>query len=150
KPIAHFAARWEALLGRAQKMPRLRLAVVGGGAAGVELALSAQHRLTELGGDAVEVTLITREALLPSHNRRVRRLFERLLTEHGIALLTDSEVVQVEPGILICANGKRIAFDEALWVTEAGAASWLADTGLPLTAGGFISIDETLRSTGDP
>ena len=35
-------------------------------------------------------------------------------------------------------------------MTEAGAAPWLAETGLPLTAGGFIAIDETLRSTGDP
>ena len=64
-------------------------------------------------------------------------------------MLTGSEVVRVEPGALICADGKRIAFDEALWVTEAGAAPWLAETGLPLTADGFIAIDETLRSTGD-
>jgi selenide, water dikinase len=149
KPIAQFAARWEALLGRAQKMPRLRLAVVGGGAAGVELALSAQHRLTILCGGAVEVTLVTREALLPSHNPRVRRLFERILAERGIAVLTDTEVARVEPGALICADGKRIAFDEALWVTEAGAAPWLAETGLPLTADRFIAIDKTLRSTGD-
>src|SRR5206468_6840561 len=45
KPIDRFAARWEALLARASEIPRLRLAVVGGGAGGVELALSAQHRL---------------------------------------------------------------------------------------------------------
>jgi selenide,water dikinase len=150
KPIAHFARRWEALLARAQEMPRLRLAVVGGGAGGVELALSAQYRLAGLCGDAVEVTLVTREALLPSHNRRVRRLFERVLAERRVAVLTDSEIVRVEPGALIGDDGKRIAFDEALWVTEAGAAPWLAETGLPLTADGFVAIDETLRSTGDP
>jgi selenide, water dikinase len=149
KPIARFAGRWEALLARAEKMPRLRLAVVGGGAGGVELALSAQHRLAGLCAGAVEFTLVTREALLPSHNRRVRRLFERILAGRGIAVLTDSEIVRVEPGALICADGNRIAFDEALWVTEAGAAPWLAETGLPLTADGFIAIDETLRSIGD-
>ena len=149
KPIAHFARRWEALLARAERMPRLRLAVVGGGAAGVELALSAQYRLAGLCGGAVEVTLVTREALLPSHNRRVRRLFERILAERRVAVLTGSEIVRVEPGALICDNGKRIAFDEALWVTEAGVAPWLAETGLPLTADGFIAIDETLQSTGD-
>ena len=74
KPIDRFAARWEALLARTREMPRLRLAVVGGGAGGVELALSAQHRLAGLRGDTVEVTLVTREALLPSHNARVTGL----------------------------------------------------------------------------
>jgi len=150
KPIAHFARRWEALLARARNMPRLRLAVVGAGAAGVELALSAQYRLAGLCAGAVEVTLVTREALLPSHNRRVRRLFERILAERRVAVLTDSEIVRVEPSALICDDGSPIAFDEALWVTEAGAAPWLAGTGLPLTADGFIAIDETLRSTADP
>src|SRR6266849_7793616 len=149
KPIARFAARWEALLARAPALPGLRLAVVGGGAGGVELALSAQYRLAALCGGAVEVTLVTRDGLLPSHNRRVRGLFEQILAERRIAVLTDSEIVRVEPGSLICAHGKRIAFDEALWVTEAGAAPWLAETGLPLTEGGFIAIDATLRSTGD-
>jgi len=150
KPIDHFATRWEALLAHAGTMPRLRLAVVGGGAGGVELALSAQHRIAHLRESAIEVTLVTREGLLPSHNGRVRRLFERILAERRITVLTDSEIVGVDPGSLVCANGRRIEFDEALWVTEAGSAPWLADTGLPLTPGGFIAIDEMLRSTGDP
>src|SRR5438309_1612753 len=84
KPIDRFAARWEALLARTREMPRLRLAVVGGGAGGVELALSAQHRLAGLKGDTVEVTLVTREALLPSHNARVRKLFDQILADHRV------------------------------------------------------------------
>src|SRR5436853_1772408 len=91
KPIDRFAVRWEALLARAREMPRLRLAVVGGGAGGVELALSAAHRLTRPVLAPIEVTLVTREALLPSHNRRVRRLFERILAERGIAVLAEGE-----------------------------------------------------------
>jgi selenide,water dikinase len=150
KPIDHFAARWEALLARAREMPRLRLAVIGGGAGGVELALSAQHRLAQLQESAFEVTLVTRDGLLSSHSARVRRLFERILAERRITVLTRSTVVRVEPGSLVCTDGRRIAFDEALWVTEAGAAPWLADTGLSLTQEGFIAVDETLRSSGDP
>ncbi len=150
KPIARFAARWEALLARARHLPRLRLAVVGGGAGGVELALSAHYRLGRLCNGTVEVTLVTRDALLASHNPRVRRRFERIFAERGIALVAGSTVIRVEPGTLICDDGGRIAFDEALWVTEAGAAPWLAETGLPLTEGGFVAIDETLRSTADP
>ena len=105
KPIARFAARWEALLARARHLPRLRLAVVGGGAGGVELALSAQYRLARLCDGTVEVTLVTRDALLPSHNPRVRRRFERIFAERGIALVAGSAVIRVEPGTLICADG---------------------------------------------
>ena len=150
KPIDRFAARWEALLARTREMPRLRLAVVGGAAGGVELALSAQHRLAGLKGDTVEVTLVTREALLPSHNARVRRLFEQILADHRVTVHAGSAVVRVAPGVLLCADGKRVEFDEALWVTQAGAARWLADTGLPLTPEGFIAVDDRLRSPGDP
>jgi selenide, water dikinase len=150
KPIAQFAGRWEALLARAGHMPRLRLAVVGGGAGGVELALSAQYRLARVCGGPVEIALITRDALLPSHNRRVRVLLEQILAERGIALIAGIAVVRVEPGVLIGTDGRRIPFDEALWVTEAGVAPWLRDTGLPFTGSGFLAIDETLRSLGDP
>jgi selenide,water dikinase len=150
KPIDHFARRWEALLARAKETRRLRLAVVGGGAGGAELALSAQHRLAQYRIGSFEVVLVTREELLPSHNRRVRGLFEGIFAERGIAAETRSEVLCVEPGILVCDGGRRIAFDEALWVTEAGAAPWLAEIGLRLTPEGFIAIDETLRSIQDP
>jgi selenide, water dikinase len=150
KPIAGFALRWEALLARARELPRLRLAVVGGGAGGVELALAAQHRLAGLCESPPEVTLITRDPLLPTHNHRVRRIVERIFRRRGIMLVAGAAVIRVEPGTLICAGGRRIAFDAALWVTEAGAAPWLADTGLPLTESGFVVIDETLRSPADP
>ncbi|MGH7031148.1 MAG: FAD-dependent oxidoreductase, partial [Stellaceae bacterium] len=120
KPIAQFAARWEALLARARRMPRLRLAIVGGGAGGVELALSAQSRLASMGVAPLEVTLVTRDRLLASHNRRVGRLLERVGARRGIVVITGGAVARVEPGRLVCADSRSIEFDEALWVTEAG------------------------------
>jgi selenide,water dikinase len=151
KPIDRVGQRWEDLLARAADQGRVRLAIVGGGAGGVELALAAQHRLAGLlGAAAVEMTLVTREALLPSHNRRVQRIFARLLAERGIRAIVDTPIARVEPGRLIAADGSTVDFDEALWVTEAAGAPWLADTGLPLDERGFVIIDETLRSPVDP
>ena len=149
KPIAQFASGWEALLQRAQRHSAVRLAIVGGGAGGVELALSAHHRLRGVVGTAPEVTLVTREGLLPSHNNAVRRRFETIVRERGISLVTENAIVQVDPGCLIAADGCAIPFDEALWVTEAAGAPWLAATGLPLDERGFIAIDECLRSPTD-
>src|SRR5207248_10646313 len=121
----------------------------GGGAGGVELALSAHHRLTTLLKNRPEVTLVTREGLLPSHNNRVQRLFGRILAERGIRVVANNPIVRVESGRLIAADGAEIGFDEALWVTEAAGAPWLAETGLPLDQRGFIIIDETYRSPAD-
>jgi len=149
KPIAQFAARWEALLKRAQREGHIRLAIVGGGAGGVELALSAQHRLKGLLGGEPEVILVTSEGLLPSHNAATQGRFEIILAERGIPAITHNPVVRVEPGQLIAADGSRVLFDEALWVTEAAGAPWLAETGLPLDARGFVVIDERLRSLAD-
>ena len=90
-----------------RRQPRLRLAVVGGGAGGVELTLAAQRRLAGLLDTAPEVTLVTREGLLPSHNGGVRDLLARILEERGIRVLTDTPVAAVEPGRLIAAKWRR-------------------------------------------
>ncbi|HEX2151052.1 MAG TPA: selenide, water dikinase SelD, partial [Stellaceae bacterium] len=149
KPIDRFGRRWEALLARAAAQRQLRLTIVGGGAGGVELALAVRHRLAGLLDTAPEVTLVTREGLLPSHNSRVRGLLTRILEQRGIRALTETPVARVESGRLITADGGTIDFDEALWVTEASGAPWLADTGLPLDERGFLLVDETLRSPGN-
>ncbi|HEX3884830.1 MAG TPA: selenide, water dikinase SelD [Stellaceae bacterium] len=143
KPIDRFGQRWEALLARAR--PGMRLAVVGGGAGGVELALSAHHRL-----GMATVTLVTRDALLPSHNAGVGRRFSRLMAARGIGVVTADQVIRVEPGRLVLASGAAVDFDEALWVTEAAAAPWLTETNLPLDPGGFVVTDEMQRSPADP
>lgn len=45
-------------------------------------------------------------------------------------------VKEVPPGKLLLSDGQRVPFDECLWSTQASAASWLAETGLPVDAGG--------------
>ena len=149
KPIDRFGERWEALLDRARELGHMRLAIVGGGAGGVELAVSAQQRLARLLPTQPQVTLVTREGLLPSHNDAVRRRFEIIFRERGMRAVANNPIVRVEPGRLIAQDGTVIEFDEALWVTEAAGAPWLADTGLPLDERGFVIIDETYRSPAD-
>src|SRR5213082_2976408 len=149
KPIDRFGERWEALLDRARELGHMRLAIVGGGAGGVELAVSAQQRLARLLPTPPQVTLVTREGLLPSHNDAVRRRFEIIFRERGMRAVANNPIVRVEPSRLIAQDGTVIEFDEALWVTEAAGAPWLADTGLPLGERGFVIIDETYRSPAD-
>ncbi|MDN3520360.1 selenide, water dikinase SelD [Halomonas ramblicola] len=158
KPIHRFNDRWQSLLERLKRHPgRTRVAVVGGGAGGVELLLAMQYRLRRelkaLGRDPGELTfaLFTRgERLLPTHNARVRAHFDATLARRGVEVHTATEIIGVEGGRLQGADGTWHAADEIVWVTDAGGAAWLRDTRLALDDDGFIEVDDTLQSLSDP
>jgi len=157
KPIHSFNARWLALLERVRRRPgTTRIAVVGAGAGGVELTLAMQYRLRgellALGRDPEELRFHLLEAgerILPTHNAAVRAAFERVLAARDVAVLCNSEVRRVAAGSLQIAAGATIDADETVWVTGAGGAPWLRDTGLALDAEGFVQVGATLQSS-DP
>ncbi|HEX8885272.1 MAG TPA: FAD-dependent oxidoreductase, partial [Noviherbaspirillum sp.] len=63
----------------------------------------------------------------------------------GIAVLTHTDVLQVEPDMLHFADGSTAAYDALLWATGAGAQPWVAQSGLACLDG-FVHIDSHLRS----
>ncbi|MBX9610968.1 MAG: selenide, water dikinase SelD [Burkholderiales bacterium] len=158
KPIHQFNQRWLALLERVRRHPgRTTIAVVGGGAGGVELTLAMQYRLrAELraqGRDPAELNfhLFTASAeILPTHNAGVRRRFEQVLRARGVAVHCGTEVIEVAAGRLQPAQGPALDADEIVWVTQAGGPAWLAETGLALDAGGFIQVNDHLQTLTDP
>ena len=158
KPIRRFNDRWLALLERVcAHAGQTTIAVVGAGAGGVELTLAMQHRLRrELvarGRDpeSLYFHLFSAEAeILPTHNAAVRSAFSRVLAERGVIVHRASPVIEVGPGRLQTADGGTLAADEIVWVTQAGGAGWLRDTGLALDDDGFIRVRDTLQSETDP
>ena len=153
KPISRFLSHWEALQARLTESEKLcRIAVVGGGAGGVELLLALQHRLSQ-GQHAhrLHFHLVTEEAeLLSTYLPRIRKTFHETFASRGIVLHTNHRVNRVEPGRLHCENGEILDFDEILWVTAAGAAPWPGEAGLAIDERGFIAIGETMQSTSHP
>ena len=158
KPIQQFNDRWLALLERVRiHVGKTTIAVVGGGAGGVELLLAMQWRLrNELrkinrNPDELAFHLFTSSAtILPTHNAGVQRRFETVLKQRDVALHLNAEVTQVEAGRLITSAGQSLQADEIVWVTRAGGAPWLRDTGLALDADGFLEVQDTLQTVNDP
>src|SRR5260370_19003019 len=153
KPISRFLDRWEALVERVLARDATRIAVVGGGAGGVEILLAARHRLGRLlddggrRGDHLDFHLFTDTGeILPTHNARVRAKFRQVLAERGVNVHTAKAVTAVEPGRLVLADGSVHELDEILWVTAAGAAPWLRASGLDVDPEGFVAVDDTLQS----
>lgn len=148
KPVDRFLDGWKKIAARALATgPGFRIAVVGGGAGGVELSLSLQHRLRREGGSATFLLLTDTPEILPTHNPAVRRRFMRILKTRGIAVHTNQRVVAVEDGELRLEQGDTLACDAVVWVTQAAAPDWLAQSGLALTERGFIEVNDCLQST---
>lgn len=158
KPIHRFNDRWQSLLRRIEAHPgQTRVAVVGGGAGGVELLLAMQYRLSreltamERNPAELSFSLFTRgERLLPTHNPRVQAHFHQTLIRRGIEVHTATEIIDVKAGRLRTAGGTWYSADEIVWVTNAGGASWLRNTQLALDTSGFIEVGDTLQSPSDP
>lgn len=157
KPIDGFLDRFEALRHRVmQRSGGSRIVVVGGGAAGVELALSMQRRLSAemaaagLPSGLVKFTLVCASAdILTTFPARFQRKFERVLGERGIAIVADAPVTEVRPGHVHIKGHPALAADEVVWATDAAAPEWLGATALELDPRGFIEIDSTLRAVGN-
>jgi selenide, water dikinase len=154
KPIDRFLERWDRVRERIMADRRSRtIAVVGGGAGGVELLLSVQHRLRALTLAArqrpvrLAYHLFTAgEAILPAHAPRAGRIFERILRRRGVHVHLATPIARVTEGLLHTATAATFPADEILWTTEARAAEWLGASGLATDDDGFPRVAATLQS----
>lgn len=157
KPIHRFNQHWLDLLDRVRsRAGRMRLAVVGAGAGGVEMVLSIQARLQSelrsLGRDVGQLQFdlySSTPQILPTHNPRVRRYFLQLLQQRGVQVHAGQAVTEVWAGCLQTASGQVFDADEVVWVTQARGAPWLQSTGLALDEEGFIVVNDSLQSVSD-
>jgi selenide, water dikinase len=131
-----------------------RVAVVGGGAGGVELAFAINHRLRAIAVSAgaaearIQVLVVAgSHGLLPGFSDGFRRRVRAALESRAVRLHEGRRVERVEDGRLFLDGGGLLEADETLWTTQAEAATWLASSGLATDEAGFVAVDETLRST---
>ena len=151
KPIAELGRRWLEFSDRMKSwLGPLNVVVIGGGAGGVELALAIDHRLREIAKAAsLQVTLATKDEILAGQAEAARRRLRAIFQRRGIRLLEHAGAQRIERGAVRLEDGQWQQADAVFVVTEASAAPWFADTGLPLDEKGFLAVDDTLASTGD-
>ncbi|MGL5116214.1 MAG: FAD-dependent oxidoreductase, partial [Beijerinckiaceae bacterium] len=155
KPISRFTDRLEVLLQsiRQPQGPR-HFAVVGGGAAGIELSFAFRARLNSeaerlgLLPDVFTVTLVSGDIIIPTLNDGVRRRVLEKLNAAGIRLIT-GRIARIAKDALFTTDGQRIAADAAILSTAARAPSWLAGAGMPLAQDGSLRTYNTLQVMGE-
>lgn len=149
RPLSALRPAWDEVLRAwrtAETAAPLKVAAVGGGAAGVESLLAALAHLRRLRPDrAVGGALYSRgPELLPGLATTARRAAERALAAAGV------EIKLGLAGDAATLAGAGLV----LWATGAQAHDWQRDAarrgGLAASDDGFIDIDETLRSRSHP
>jgi NADH dehydrogenase FAD-containing subunit len=141
RPVEAFANLWPQVAAMGAKRA-LRVAVIGAGAAGIELAMAVRHRLPN-----AAITLLCGDTpAAASYPAPVQQLLVAALKARRITLIQDS-ATGLDGSSVKLAGGATLACDVPLIATGAQAAPWLQTSGLALDRQGFIAVDAFQRST---
>ena len=140
KPIGRFLARLAEI--EHGLVPGQRIAVVGSGAAGCELAIALALRLA----GRARVALVGRAAPMAGAPLRVRREVRAALAAAGVETVAGAAACTHDGARLSLADGSTIQAAHVLWATGAVAPAFLAESGLACDAAGCIRVDAALRS----
>jgi pyridine nucleotide-disulfide oxidoreductase family protein len=153
RPFDAFVRAWKSLFDDANTGKDLRIAIVGGGAGGVEIALAVSYRLQRepLQTGRCHVTLVTdTPTVLPGYPQSAQQKFAQLLAKSDIDTRCGSPVTKVTADAITTAAGDAIAADCVIWATTGAAPAWLRAAGIATDAHGFAAVDSRLRSTSNP
>jgi len=152
KPVAGLLEAWREMEARCERRPagHLRLAVVGGGAGGAEVALAIRRRCRREDPQQEPAIAIVTNGLLSGHPARARVLVARALARRRITLMDQRLVVRLTAGEIHCASGERVPADLIVWATGAAAVPWVGQSGLACDDRGFAAVNDGLQSPSHP
>ena len=153
KPIAGFMARFNLVY--EQYRGGGAFAIVGAGAAGLELAFALNHRLgikAEKNGLPKPVLYLCQAAaeLLPEAPPRLRAKAKNALAAQGIQFQPQFRAVRQGAGQLASASGAVLEVDQVFWATGAAPQAFLQNSDLAGTRSGYIAVNAQLQSISHP
>jgi NADH dehydrogenase len=136
----------------------VRIAIVGGGATGVELAAelyNAAGALRHYGLEVFDETRL-RVTLIEAGGRILPALPDRLsqaahgeLERLGVAVRTNTQVVEARRGLILTRDGDAIPADLIVWAAGVKGAEFLAMLGLETSRNNQIKVRDTLQTLDD-
>lgn len=140
RPIRGFIERLGPMLDTAASF-----AVIGGGVAGVEVAISLKARRPDAAVHVIEQDTEFLRGFPTAFIRRIESAFDQL----GVATHGGVTVASVGDGSVRLSAGS-IAADCTVALTGAAPPEWLSRTPFAKAADGFIAVDGAMRSTSHP
>lgn len=146
RPIDLFITQWRA---RAAESSRAtgQIAVIGGGAGGVELAFALRNAAGL--SPAPDVRLITgKQGLLPDHSAMARKVVARRLARQRIKI--DCRDAHIADAKLYAGAEVLEPVDHIVAALGSDAPSWPTQSGIAVDNAGFIMVDRYQRSVSHP
>lgn len=150
KPMQSFLDRLDQRLSKAVvESDRPVIAVVGGGVAGIEIALCLRTRLDRMYPECeISIELLTAgETIGDGLRARSRKKLERLLRDRGVTVVRNYRVQKVTERTVLSSDQVSRPAQCVLWATQASAPPVLASLRLPTDARGFLAVDRHLQTT---
>ncbi len=148
KPINEFVARWQSIVELASKQKEFHLVVIGGGAAGVEIAFASHSALRSICPNARISVVSSPDGFLSGHSRGVIGRVRRAFTVRGIDI-HDADAVGRD-GKIMLSTGQTLFADYVIAATGSKAPAWLKMSGLAVDEAGFVKVGADLRSVSHP
>jgi NADH dehydrogenase FAD-containing subunit len=131
------------------KRKRPKIIVVGGGAAGVEIAanlraLAVNHK------QETDITIVAGGNLLNRFNGRFRAAAKTMLQQQSINLLEHSGATAISNHCIILNTGLSLQCDMVLWAVGTKPSTLFKDSGLPTGPDGGLLVNEYLQSVYFP
>lgn len=140
--------------------PRIQVAIVGGGATGVELSAELRNTAQVLSAYGLhnldprhDVGLVLIESgprILPALREQVSSATAELLVKLGVRLMLGERVTEVAPGVVRTASGKSVRADLTVWAAGITAPAVLSQLdGLATNRLGQLLVRRTLQTETD-
>ena len=152
RPLEKAVKAWNDILFRAREGHMATVTVVGGGAAGVEIALAMNYRFRrDLFEAAPHVRLIAdTETIVPTMPVAARLKLRDRMRKAGVEAQVGSRVTDVGDGYIRLESGLQFATDAVFWAAGAAAPAWLRESGFATDHDGFLLTNDLLQSPSHP
>jgi selenide,water dikinase len=142
RPLEDFIAKWPRTAEKLEALPAPHLAMVGGGAAGIETLLAMQFAHPRW-----RFTLISGANTLPGS---VGPRLARILRSRGVELRTGTSATRISADAVQLNAGETLKADAVVIATGATGGFPVLAPGLKREEAGFIVVNEHLQSLSHP
>ncbi|MDX8365283.1 NAD(P)/FAD-dependent oxidoreductase [Cytobacillus sp. IB215665] len=124
--------------------------IVGGGASGIEIALSLLAWKKKYTPNDSEVTLVHSSPLLHSAGERSSKIITELAYKSGLNVVSDESITTVTKENLITQKGNRISYSHLIYLGGPQASPLFRNSSLPTDSSGYMLVKSTLQNIRYP